>query len=408
MGLTRQVAGPTAQHLEGGHPVPNWHVGTVVTLPAVAGNPIVLTVSANDVINGTVFPDVGESVRFQNTYSGQITNKQLVGGLWQVTILPHDPSWLLTAAVGDGVWMIDQLSAEGSQTPNNSKVVPSETVSYPLQIIRNSEQITGSAELTELWTDRDQFGNPINPMYLETLLLEMRHTVYWSNATFFGHPNLNPSNIDGNRMYGMDYTVSNGGYTQQYPNGQFTLVEIQNMARVAIKRSSGTEFVGFGGPDFTFAANAGLMGVFSQNPALYETNGGGSPLTARFNDMQMTEKTGIKINIRRVNWAGINFDWIPIQQWGQTQTGGETGFKESGYCFWIPMSKGQTVQGQLVDRFKITERAYGGKTRKLNMWRWGGAAPENKNGYDGQIIECLSEVGTEYYGIDKFMVCKPF
>jgi hypothetical protein len=42
------------------------------------------------------------------------------------------------------------------------------------------------------------------------------------------------------------------------------------------------------------------------------------------------------------------------------------------------------------------------------MWSYGGAAAQNKNGYDGQIIEALSEIGTEYQDIDKFIICKPF
>lgn len=409
MGMTRNVAGNAAQHLEAGHPVPNWHVAAVITPAVAAGDPIVLSVTANDTINDTVYPAVGETVRFMNTKEGYISAKTQVGSVWRLTILPLDSSWVLTSAAGEGVWMIDQMSIEGSQSPNNAKVIPSELVSYPLQIIRNVAQLTGSAELTELWSDVDQFGRKINPYYLETINLEMEHTTYWDNAVFFGYPNFNTSAVSGNRMYGMDYTISNGGYTQLYPTGLFTLVDLQTMARVAMKRTAGNEFLGIGGPDFNFAAQSGLSGVFSQNPIVYQT-GVNNPYAAKFvsNETELTDTKGIAINIRRVNWGGVNFNFMPIQRFGQTQTGGETGFKESGYCFWIPLSKSQTQKGDLKDRFQLTAREYQGKTRKMQMWSYGAAAPANKNGYDGQLIECLSEVGTEYYDIEKFIICKPF
>lgn len=408
MGMYRKVAGASAQHYETGHPVPNFHVGAVITPPAVAGDPIVLTVAAADVVANTVFPAVGETVRFKNDLSGYIETKTFTGGAWRLTIRPWDTSWTLSASAGDGVWMIDQLSAEGSASPNNSKNAPMELVSYPLQIIRNSEEITGSGELTELWNTVDQFGNPITPYYLQTMLGEMRQTTYWSNATFFGHPNFNTANISGNRMYGMDYTISNGGYTQNYNAGLYTLVELQTQARVAMKNSSGNEFFMIGGPDFNFAAQNGLSSVFAQNPIVYE-GAGNSEYAPRFqaNESELAGQKGIAINIRRVNWGGVHFHWCNVQQFGQTQTGGETGFKQTGYAFCIPLSKSYNVKGTFQNRFNLTVREMQGKSREMQMWSYGGSAPQNKNGDDKMTIEYLSEVGTEYQDISKFQIVKP-
>jgi len=183
IGLTRQVAGPAAQHFEGGHPVPNWIVGSVVTAPAVAGDPIVLAVSAQNVsAQNTVYPSVGERFRLVNGQEAYITAVTLVAGTWQVTAIPMDSTVVLSAAAGQSMWMIDQLSAEGSQSPNNSKVIPKQLISYPLQIVRNSSQLTGSGELTELWTTSDQFGNKISTYYEQTLVLEWNQTTKISKS----------------------------------------------------------------------------------------------------------------------------------------------------------------------------------------------------------------------------------
>lgn len=413
IGLTRQVAGPAAQHFEGGHPVPNWIVGSVVTAPAVAGDPIVLGVSAQNVsAQNTVYPSQGERFRLVNGQEAYITSVTLVGGTWRVTAIPMDSTVTLSAAAGQSMWMIDQLSAEGSQSPNNSKVIPKQLLSYPLQIVRNNTQLTGSGELTELWTTTDQFGNKISAYYEQTLNLEWNQTTKISNSVFWGQPNANTSNITGNAMYGMDYTISSGGYTHLYPNNNFTLTDLATLARVSQKRSAGNEFFGIAGPDFMFATQNGLQGVFAQNPIVFQSGSVSSSSSYAKNFVsnmdELKDEMGIVVNIRHVGYGGVNFDWVGVQQFGQEQTGGAAGRNESSFCFFIPMSKSANLKGDFTSRFSLTSRSYEGKNREMLMWSYGGSAAQNKNGYDGQIIEALSEIGTEYQDIEKFIICKPF
>ncbi len=413
IGLTRNVAGPAAQHFEGGHPVPNWIVGSVVTAPAVAGDAIVLAVSSQNVSGqNTVYPSVGERFRLVNGQEAYITAVTLVSTTWRVTAIPMDVTVTLQATAGDSMWMIDQLSPEGSQSPNNSKVIPKQLLSYPLQIIRNDTQITGSGELTELWTTTDQLGNKISTYYEQTLILEWNQTTKMSNAVFWGQPNNNSANIAGNAMYGMDYTISSGGYTHLYPNGNFTLTDLATLARVSQKRSAGNEFFGIAGPDFMFATQNGLQGVFAQNPIVFQSGSvsSSSSYAKNFvsNEDELKDEMGIVVNIRHVAWGGVSFDWVGVQQFGQEQTGGANGRTESAYCFFIPMSKSANLKGDFQSRFALTSRTFEGKNREMLMWSYGGASALNKNGYDGQIIECLSETGTEYQDIEKFIICKPF
>ena len=417
MGMMREVAGDYAQHFEGGHPVPAWTVGSVVTPSGGPGQPIVLGVATTSVstITNTVYPQATETVRFKNTYSGYISNVALVGGVWQVTVQPFDPSWVLTASIGDGIWQQSQLSIQGSQDPLNTKVTPDVEVSYPLQIVRNTGQIDGSGELTALWTTTDQFGNTITPYYKEWIPQEIRQTVYLDNSIFFSYPNLNGVASGANSMVGMDYAISNGGYTQSYPIGNFGLLQIQELARVAMKNSSGNEFFGFGGPDFDFAAQNGLSAIFSQNPIVYDAGGINEPMLTKFAanegefSSEITEGAkGIVVNFRRVKWGPVNFIFTPYQRIGSVQAGGMPGFKESSWCFWIPMSKAANAKGTMIDRFKIAVRAYNGKSRKMQIWTYGGQSPENKNGYDGTIIDTLSEMGPEYNDLSKFLISKGY
>lgn len=412
MGLTRDVAGDYAEHYETGHQNPNWIVGRVVAPAGAPNAPLVVTVAPVDIAaDNTVFAQVGVSVRLAGGREAYVSNVQLVGGEWQVTLLPWNATWQLSASTGDSMWTIGQTSLEGSQTPNTQTNQPMEKVRYPLEIVRNNENITGSGELTELWTNTDQFGNNINPPTLETLTLEMRQTTQLSNKVFFGYPNQNATSLAGYRkMYGMDYTISNGGYTHLYPTGLFTLNDLATMSRVMMKRNSGNEIFFFGGPDFQFAAQQGLPSVFSQNPIVFKTNAGSSPYASKFvsNQDELQDQFGIAMNIRYVNWGGVHFNWCACQQFGQNQTGGGTGHNESGYAFGIPMTKAANAKGVMQDRFKLTYRKQNGKSREMVLWSHGGAAPQNKNGYDGQVLEALSEMGTEYNGIENFIICKPF
>ena len=413
IGLTRKVAGPAAQHFEDGHPVPNWVIGSVVTPAVNPGDSIVLSVSAQSVsTQDTVYPQQKERFRLYNGQEAYISNVSQVGGQWRVTGVPMDETVTLSAAAGQSMWMIDQLSGEGSQSPSNSKVLPDQLISYPLQIVRDNQQLTGSAELTQLWVTRDQFGNPMSVYYKETALLEMRQTTYLSNAAFWGQPNLNTANIDGNAMYGMDYAISAGGYSHLYPNGNFSLTDIATLYRVSQKNSSGNEFFGICGPDFMAAAQNGLQGVFAQNPIVYQAGNVGftSTYASKFiaNEDELKDQIGIAVNIRNTSWAGVHFHWVNVQQFGQAQTGGAAGRTETGYAFFIPMSKAANVKGTFENRFNLTSRSMNGKDREMLLWSYGGAAPQNKNGYDGMLIESLSEIGTEYWDISKFIVCKPF
>ncbi len=417
MGMIREVAGDYAQHFEGGHPVPNWQVGSVVTPSPGAGQAIVLGVAAANVsgITSTVYPAATETVRFKNGTSGYINTVALVGGVWQVNITPFDPSWVLTASVGDYIWSESQLSIQGSQDPLNNKITPDVEVSFPLQIIRTTGTLEGSGELTELWATTDQFGNTINPYYKEYIPQEIRQTVYIDNEIFFGYPNLNSVAGGANKMVGMDYAISNGGYTQSYPIGNFGLLQIQELSRVAMKNTAGNEFFGFGGPDFDFAAQNGLSAIFAQNPIVYDGGGVNEPMLSKFaaNEGEFsTDVTGaaksIVVNFRRVKWGPVNFIFTPYQRIGSAQAGGAPGFKETSWCFWIPMSKAGNAKGTMVDRFKLAVRAMNGKSRKLQMWTYGGQSPQNKNGYDGTIIDTLSEIGTEYNDISKFLISKGY
>jgi hypothetical protein len=216
-------------------------------------------------------------------------------------------------------------------------------------------------------------------------------------------------------MIGLDYAITNGGYTNYYPAGNFGLTRITEMARVAQKRSAGNEFFGFGGPDFDFAAQNGLSPVFAQNPIVYDAGGINEPLLSKFAanegefDADVTNAAkGIVINFRRVKFGPVCFYFTPYQRIGQLEAGGLPGFKESGWCFWIPMSKAANTKGTLVDRFKLTVQAMDGKSRKLLMWTWGGMAPENKDGQDAIKIETLSTIGTDYYDTSKFIVSKTY
>lgn len=410
MGMVEQVAGPQAQHLEAGHPVPNWHVGGIVSSPSGPGGQIVLSVSPQDVsLSNNVFPSISETVRFVDGTSGYISNVvNTSGSNFNITVLPFYLSWTLSPSVNDSIWVIDQQSIEGSSEPGNYKSVATDMVFYPMQIIRNSAQMTGSSVLTALWTQTDQLGNVTTPYYMQTLELEMAHNTYVGNAAFWGDQNLNPA-IPGNRMYSLWYSSNTAGQTIPYNTGLFTLTQLQSAYRISKQLSSGSEFFIMGGPDFNASWQNGLTSIFGQNPIVYKTGADIQSFQSQFqgNDANLQGSMGVGMNIRCVMWGGVSFYACDVQQWGQIESGGAPGRTESGYAFALPMAKSANEKGDYVSRFSLTTRALNGVTRENIMWEYGGAAATSKNGNDTRNIDILSEVGTRFKAPEQLIQFKP-
>lgn len=402
LGLMREIAGESAFHFEAGWIHPNFH--TTTTTSGSAGGDITITVSPSDVQDSSYsYPRVTDTVLFKDGTSGVITAKSGTS----LTITSLDSTVALATTSGDAIWITGNSQIEASSAPA-SRVTGRSKYEFPLQIIRETVDMTGSALTSQLWYEKDQFGNmrdTYNSGYLDA---EFRFLEQLGNTAIFGPVNNNTSVITPTNMYSMDYVCSTSGKTLPYVAGSYGINEFKENIRYARKKASGSKFLVMAAPELSLAMTTGLSDVFTQNPNLFGTVGKSefsSTFTAGYeNDAKEKQ---VDINFKKINYDGIDFHIVNVQQWGIEVGGGANGFKQTGYGFFIPLTKSQDAAGTLMDRFMMTYKKKDRWNRAMQVWETGAQAQVPTNDVDELKVNYLGHWGTEFFGAEHFQRVKP-
>lgn len=408
LGLIRPIQGEIAYHFEAGWIHPNFHSEETVA-PVGAGANLTFQVSVNDVQDDTVYPRVTDTVVFANGTSGEIITKTQVGANnWDVVVQPYDTSFNLSITAGDAVWITGNSQGEGTGSPE-SRVTGRTKVQFPLQIVKECVDMTGSALTDQLWYEKDQFGNmrdTYNSGYIDA---EFRFLEQLGNTAVFGPVNTNPA-ITKPNMYSMDYICQTAGKTLPYVGGQYGINEFKENIRYARKKASGSKFLVLAAPELSLSMTTGLSDVMAQNPNMF---GNASITSSPYNNQFVTgyeaeaKSMGVDINMKRINYDGIVFDICNVQQWGIEVGGGADGFKQTGYGFFIPLTKAQDAAGTLMDRFCMTYKKKDRWNRAMQVWETGAQATVPTSDIDELKINYLGHWGTEFYGAEHFQRVKP-
>jgi hypothetical protein len=398
LGLMREIAGESAFHFEAGWIHPNFHVSN-----STSGTIITVTVAVADVQDGTVYPRVTDTVVFKDGNAGVITGKTGTS----ITITTLDSGQSLSVTAGDAIWITGNSQAEASSAPD-SRVTGRSKYEFPLQIIRETVDMTGSALTSALWYEKDQFGNmrdTYNSGYLDA---EFRFLEQLGNTAIFGPVNNNTTAITPTNMYSMDYVTSTSGKTLPYVAGNYGINEFKENIRYARKKASGSKFLVMAAPELSLSMTTGLSDVFTQNPNLFGTVGKSefsSTFTAGYeNDAKEKQ---VDINFKKINYDGIDFHIVNVQQWGIEVGGGANGFKQTGYGFFIPLTKAQDAAGTLMDRFMMTYKKKDRWNRAMQVWETGAQAQVPTNDVDELKVNYLGHWGTEFFGAEHFQRVKP-
>jgi len=398
LGLTREIMGESAQHFEAGWIHPNFHAQATVGAVG-AGNPLTFQVSTNDVVDDTVYPRVNDTVLFKNKTSGQISAVTHVGtGNYTVTVVPDRPTYNLSITAGDAVWITGNAFAEGTGGPS-ARTTGRELLQFPLQIVKETWAATGTALTNQQWFEKDQFGNMrdvYNSGYLDG---EFRFLEQLGDTAVFGAVNLNSGSAS--RMYSMDYVASTSGKTLPYVGGNYGINELKENIRYAQKKASGVKFLALIAPELNLSMTTGLSDVFSQNPNLFGTVG-----TSEYSSVfkagyeNEAKMMGVDINFSKVSYGGYNFHLCPVHQWGLEVNGGADGFKQTGYGFFIPLTKSQDAEGTMRDRFVMTYKKKDKWNRAMKVWETGANAAVPTNDVDNLVVNFLGHWGTEFFGAE--------
>lgn len=409
LGLTMEIQGEIAYGFEAGWLHPNFHAGNTVTAGA-PGATLTFQVSPNDVTDGSyVYVRETDTVLFKNNTSGEVTSVvDAGGGVFNVTVTPFATSYTLAVTAGDAVWITGNSQAERTGSPR-PRTTGYSKVQYPLQIIKEAVDMSGSALTDKLWYEKDQFGQMRDTYTSNYLDAEFRFLEQIGDTAIFGPVNSNPA-ITKPNMYSMDYVVGTNGKTINYTAGNYGINEFKENIRYARKKASGSKFLVLAAPELSLCMTTGLSDVFAQNPNIFgNASVTASPLNSQFIAGYESEakQQGVDINMKRLNYDGIVFDICNVQQWGIEVGGGASGFKQTGYGYFIPLTKSQDVPGKLEDRFTMTYKKKDRWNRAMQIWETGAQATTPTNDIDELQINFLGHWGTKFNGAEHFQRVKP-
>jgi hypothetical protein len=405
LGLVEELAVELAQHVEAGWIHPNFHAYAAAS--AAQGANLTYRIALEDVVNDTVYPRVTDTLLFNDGTAGSIVTKTHVGlNNWTIEVQPYNTSFTLAVSTGEACWIIGNSQAEGTGQPT-ARDTGREVLQYPVQIVKETWQGTGTALTDELWQKSDQFGqmrDTYNSGYLDA---EYRFVEQIGNIATFGPVNANTGNSDTN-MYSIDYVVDTQGNDTPYVSGTYGINELKENIRYANKLQSGWKFLFLQGPEMELSCTTGLSDVFSQNPNLFGTIG-----RSEFSDnfVKGVEDTasalGVSIDFKKIKYGNYSFHLTPVPQWGTAVSGGADGYLQTGYGYLIPLTLAQDANGTLQDRFKMTYKNLGRFNRAMKIWETGANAQNPTNDVDNLQLNFLGHWGTSFMGAQHFQRVLP-
>jgi hypothetical protein len=156
-------------------------------------------------------------------------------------------------------------------------------------------------------------------------------------------------------------------------------------------------------PELNLSMTTGMSDVFTQNPNLF-----GSVTSSEYSKSFMAGYEpqaaimGVDIDFKKISYGGYTFHLCPVHQWGLDVSGGADGFKQTGYGFFIPLTKAQDAEGTLRDRFCMTYKKKDKYNRAMKVWETGANAAIPTDDVDVLNVNFLGHWGTEFFGAEHF------
>jgi len=402
MGMLRPIAGETSFHFEIGNAHPNFQTSSTVT--GGVGADITITVSANSVFDSKVYARVTDTVRFKDGKAGKIISKSGT----TLVVRPFDVSTNISTTAGDFIWILGNAQPEGGSAVE-ARVTKKDKVGFPIQIIREDYKATGSALTNELWITRDQNGNARNTLASGVFDTEFRYWEQWGNTLLFNPLNTNTL-ITEAQTYSLEYLTKSSGLELPYTSGSFGLNEFSELIRYYNKNkgAAGNKFLGLVGPEYNLAMNKGISDVFAQNPMVFAGNGTSAWADKFTSGVEKEMKdNAVDINFRIINYSGMTFYQSQVEQLGLNTTGGASGFDESEYAFYIPLTKGVNQSSDVKDRLMINYKQKDRFNRMVSVKEFGRNAQIATDSEDTLTVDYLGQFGLETFGLEGFALCTP-
>jgi hypothetical protein len=400
LGLSEPVDNIEYSHFEQGWFHDTFKVnGTVADQGA--GNDILVTLHADSVDDDdNIYPQKYDVVKNPRTGAvGQITNVDFTTP--SAPILTIRPNASATSfggvTAGDELILFSNAWPEGSAQPNG-RVSKEDEYSFKLQIVKGTTEVTGSAQITRDWFDTlSHSGQSIPAKYMLTDIEEdMRVQLFIDQAMMWNEPVTN-TGVE-RQMTGLIPWVRTNGNIGLVDPGMFTLVQFDVMKNTLDRQQAPNEMYGALGTHLYTNVENIMMDFLSDGAAIYMNNASG------------VKPADIGIDVKSFKKGGRTYHLHEMRIWNHQKLHGVANSTSPSTGVWMPLDfKKDAKTREKVPSIRKRYAKLGAYSRMMEIWPTGAAGGDfsYNSQTDQKQVNYRCEVGTEYFGANRFYLTEP-
>lgn len=387
-------------HYEEGWIHATFHSRTTVSDPG-AGAPVLVTLSAADLdANNNFYPRLNDGVYFPSGVTGTVYSIDVSTPSAPVLTIYPDVATDNIGAISAGTELVIYTNsfAEGTDQPKG-RISRPDKYTFNTQIIKEAFDITGSEMTNALYVEKDSQGNPIGGMYMRGQLeADYRMSLAIDGAGLFAKPVDNPVLVaaEQRKMQGLIPWVIAGGNVATYTSGLLSLSQFDQAVRRLDKNFAPNEMLCLNGIDVQLEYDNMFLNLFNSNPIIFAGNGNGQ------------KATDLGVELKSITKGGRTFHMQKMGVFSNPKLYGAPGYVTAGLSVMTPINKVKDPRsGQNMDSMSFRYKQLGSYSRKMETWPTGSAGEGVKtDGVDNRKINHRSEIGTEFFGANRFYMLK--
>jgi len=346
-GPRKAVGGPIIKHQERGFfNAPITVAGS--TSAGSVGAPVTVTLATSSLgLNNLFFPQLYDTGYFKNGNSFVITAVSGVGTTTPTVTLQPSPTGTVPAfAANEQIAVIGSAWYEASAQPTGYFQSDWE-YQYALQFFKHTEEISGTAEMSERWAEVDSLGiSQKGYQYLkirgeQEMIKEIANEMMFSEGLSTASWTGNPLQY---KMQGWKpWIIGNGGSVNPTPPGAFSLSQFQGINDDLDATNAGGRYVMVSGNSRQREIVAAASAQFSSNAMTYVKPEMEGSFQNRFasaidEDKMKQEALGINIDVRTFTDGTRTFDFCNLIALSDPSTNNPQGYNSNYLSFILPMN----------------------------------------------------------------------
>lgn len=408
MGFEQPVANDTYGHYEENHIHTTIHARDAVAVSA-AGAVCLITLDPQDLdANNNFYARRWDVIMFPNEVMGQIISidKTTVPAAPVLSVQPVNQADNIPAiTAGETLSIRTSAFSEGSGQPDSAL---SGTWEYDndAQIIKESIGYTGTEMVNQDWFDVTSKGQSIPAFYFKGQIdIDYRMALKIDGALLWGRRG-DGSIIDAATGRPIKFTegmipyARRVGNEQTYTAGAFTVDEFDTMANTLDQNFAGNYILGLTGLKLTQDIENALKTYFTNTNIVFAKEAVNDVLFHR------NEALSASVNFTYLTKSERTFMFKTMGVFNNPQIDGASGYSANKLGLFFPVNKKKDpVSGNMVDSVGTRYRALGKYSRRMEVWKVGGAGEGLKvTEFDKVNTYQRCHVGAHFRGGNQFVL----